>query len=154
MEIERKFLINEYLMPDLNKLACKKLIQGYLSVNPVVRVRQEDDDYFLTYKGQGLMVREEHNLPLNKSSFNHLLEKCDGKIIKKTRYFYELDSSFDKLCGDNLIAEIDVFEADYKGLILLEIEFKTIEQANSFIMPDWFVEDVTNQVKYHNSSMI
>ena len=70
-EIERKFLIKE-LPENLNEYKCHAMVQGYLNTSPVVRVRKEDDTYYLTYKGGGLLSRTEYNLPLNEESFNHL----------------------------------------------------------------------------------
>lgn len=37
------------------------------------------------------MAREEYNLPLNEEAYNHLVSKCDGHIIKKTRYIIPID---------------------------------------------------------------
>ena len=52
MEIERKFLISS--LPPLDSCPFHVLEQGYLSTDPVIRVRREDDEYYLTYKGKGL----------------------------------------------------------------------------------------------------
>ena len=49
MEIERKFLIKK-LPEDLSSYAFHDIEQGYLSREPVVRIRKEDDKYYLTYK--------------------------------------------------------------------------------------------------------
>ena len=47
----------------------------------MVRIRRDDDDYILTYKSSGLMVREEYNLPLTREAYEHLKAKADGRII-------------------------------------------------------------------------
>lgn len=143
MEIERKFLIKE--LPDLSKYESNHITQGYLCTNPVVRVREDGDKYYLTYKGKGLMAREEANLPLTKEAFEHLVEKSDGKIIRKTRYLIPFTP---------YTIELDVFEGDHAPLIMAEVEFPSIEEANTFIPPEWFGEDVTEDRKYHNSNMI
>ncbi len=143
MEIERKFLVDISKI-SLNEYPYKELEQGYLSVNPVVRVRKEDNEYYLTYKGKGMMAREEYNLPLNKDSYEHLIKKADGNIISKKRYLIPL--------GKYTI-ELDEFKAPFAPLYLAEVEFPTIEEANSFTPPDWFTEDVTSNREYHNSSM-
>jgi len=143
MEIERKFLIKE--LPDLSKYESKHITQGYLNTNPVVRVREDGDKYYLTYKGKGLLAREEANLPLTKEAFEHLVVKSDGRIIKKTRYLIPLDP---------YTIELDVFEGDHAPLIMAEVEFPSIEEANAFIPPEWFGEDVTSDSSYHNSNMI
>jgi len=70
MEIERKFLIDT-LPENISQYPFRQLEQGYLCTEPVVRIRREDDDYYLTYKSKGLMVREEYNLPLTKDAYQH-----------------------------------------------------------------------------------
>ena len=144
MEIERKFLIDR-LPEKLEVYPHKELEQGYLCTDPVVRVRKEGEEYVLTYKSKGLMVREEYNLPLNKTAYEHLLEKADGIVISKTRYFLPEK--------DGLKIELDVFHGEHDGLILAEVEFPNEKMANSYCPPDWFGEDVTFSTKYHNSNL-
>ena len=36
-------------------------------------------------------------------------------------------------------------------MLLVEVEFESVEQANSFVPPEWFGDDVTNDKRYHNS---
>ena len=142
MEIERKF-IPETLPENLDSYKHHKIEQAYLNTAPVVRIRKQDDDYILTYKSGGMMAREEYNLPLDEKSYNHLLKKADGNIISKTRYIIPIQ--------DGLIAELDVFEGKFEGMLLVEVEFESIEQANSFEPPEWFGEDVTESKFFHNS---
>ena len=141
MEIERKYLISS-LPEHLEQYPHRQLEQGYLSTSPVVRVRKDDDKYELTYKSKGLMVREEHNLPLTKESYEHLRTKIDGRLISKKRYCIPY--------GIYTI-ELDIFEGDLAPLVLAEVEFPTEQEANAFTPPDWFVEDVTFSPLYHNS---
>ena len=146
MEIERKFLISKENLPaDLDAYPHHKLEQGYLSTTPVVRIRKENDNYYLTYKSKGLMTREEYNLPLTKESYEHMRPKADGILISKTRYLIPEK--------DGLTIELDVFDAPYEGLYLAEVEFSSEEQALSYTPPVWFGEDVTNSGKYHNSHL-
>lgn len=144
MEIERKFLIDR-LPEKLEVYPHKELEQGYLCTDPVVRVRKEGEEYVLTYKSKGLMMREEYNLPLNKTAYEHLLEKADGIVISKTRYILPEK--------DGLKIELDVFHGEHDGLILAEVEFPNEKMANSYCPPDWFGEDVTFSTKYHNSNL-
>lgn len=144
MEIERKFLINT--IPDnLDTYPHKEIAQGYINREPVVRIRRSNDDYILTCKGQGLMAREEFELPLSKEAFEHMKPKCDGIFIEKTRYLIPY--------GDDFTIELDVFHGELAPLVLAEVEFESIEDANTFIPPAWFGEDVTNTPKYHNSNL-
>lgn len=144
MEIEKKFLITAIPF-SLEGYKSRKIEQAYLSTDPVIRVRRDNDDYYLTYKSKGFVVREEYNLPLSKESYEHLLTKADGNIITKTRY--EIPEK------NNLTIELDVFEDKFKGLILAEVEFESEEDANSYTPPEWFGDDVSNESTYHNSTL-
>ena len=59
MEIERKFLIQKCRL--IRNYKSHLIEQAYLNVRPVVRVRREDENYYMTYKGGGMMAREEYN---------------------------------------------------------------------------------------------
>lgn len=144
MEIERKYLIRR-LPENLSQYQCKKIAQGYICTNPVVRIRKSDDEYYLTYKSKGLMAREEYNLPLTPEGYEHMLPKIDGRLIEKSRYLIPLEGK--------LTAELDIFEGDLAPLIIVEVEFDSLDAANSFIPPEWFGEDVTESRKYHNSNL-
>lgn len=146
MEIERKFL------PDLNTLPfhpedfpCREIEQGYLCTSPVVRIRRDNNNYFLTYKSKGLMVREEYNLPLTEESYNHLKQKIDGRLIVKTRYVIPLENS--------LSLELDIFKNDLAPLVIAEIEFPDEESARTYQAPEWLGDDVTMSPLYHNSTL-
>ena len=157
MEIERKFTIKQ-LPADLESYDFHMIEQAYLNTAPVIRVRKQDDEYFLTYKGKGLMAREEYNLPLDEASYQHLLEKADGNVISKKRYLIPINnpqfsSDFVPLDTPSLMIELDVFAPPFAPLIMAEVEFPSVEMANAFISPDWFDEDVTNDPSYHNSNM-
>ena len=57
MEIERKFLISDVPV-NLKDYPCHAIEQAYLCTDPVVRIRRQDTDYYLTYKSKGLMARK------------------------------------------------------------------------------------------------
>lgn len=144
MEIERKFLI-PILPENLSSYTFHQIEQGYLCTAPVIRIRREDDNYYMTYKSKGMMIREEYNLPLTKEAYDHLKPKADGIVITKTRYLIPLD--------EKLTIELDVFHNEYDGLYLAEVEFQSEEEALAFVPPAWFGADVTLDGRYHNSYM-
>ncbi len=144
MEIERKYLVKN--IPDnLKSFPCRTIEQGYLSTDPVIRIRKDNERFELTYKSEGLMVHEEYNLPLTEKAYRHLLPKIDGRLIRKLRYMIPLEG--------NLTVELDIFEGSLAPLVLAEVEFPDEESANSFTPPDWFGEDVTFSGKYQNSRL-
>ncbi len=142
-EIERKYLVKQ-VPENLASYPFHEIEQGYLCTEPVVRIRRQDEDYYLTYKSKGLMIREEYNLPLTKDAYFHLREKIDGRLISKRRYLIPLDP---------YTIELDVFRSPKDDLILAEVEFPSEEEALAFTPPEWFGEDVTNSSLYHNSHL-
>lgn len=144
MEIEKKYLVN--ILPDnLSSYPHRTIEQGYLSTEPVIRIRKDGEKYELTYKSKGLMIREEYNLPLTRSSYEHLKTKIDGYLITKERYNIPYDN--------HLTIELDCFVGEFSPLILAEVEFSDEKSANEFVPPDWFGEDVTFSSDYQNSSL-
>ena len=142
VEIERKFKIKS-LPENLDQYKSCTIEQAYVCTAPVIRIRKQDDDYILTYKGGGFLAHPEYNLPLGKEGYEHLLEKSDGNIITKTRYFIPIN--------DGLTAELDVFKNMFDGLTFVEVEFDSLDKATAFDPPEWFGEDVTKDRRYHNS---
>ena len=162
MEIERKFTISK-LPENLESYPCHIIEQAYLNTDPVVRIRREDDTFYLTYKGKGLLAREEYNLPLNEHSYYHLREKADGNVISKKRYVIpilnpqfnmtQLSSADFSVDQTSLSVELDIFEPPFAPLIIAEVEFPDKETAEAFLPLDWFSQDVTNDPAYHNSNL-
>ena len=143
-EIERKFLVRR--LPDgLAAFPSKQFEQGYLSTDPVLRVRREDDEYFVTYKESGLLARKEYNLPLTAEAYQHLVQKADGTVIQKTRYRIPEKGG--------LTIELDVFHGELEPLVMAEVEFSSLEEADAYRPPDWFGTEVTQESAYHNSTM-
>lgn len=144
MEIERKFLIRQ--VPEhLNAYTSVQIEQGYLNTSPVLRIRQKDDSYIFTYKSDGLMSREEIEVPLTKEAYLHLVPKCDGNLIAKKRYQIPEEHGY--------TIELDIFHGCFEGLLLAEIEFSSEEEALAFQAPDWLTCEVTQEETFHNSFM-
>ena len=145
MEIERKFTVKR--LPDnVDSYDHHMIEQAYLTTEPTIRVRREDDRYYMTYKGVGgsntSLSHEEHNLALTKEAYETLASKADGNIIRKKRILIPF--------GENLI-ELDIFAEPFENLIIAEVEFDSVEKASAFTPPDWFDEDVTDRREYRNA---
>ena len=143
MEIERKFLV-ECLPENLTDYPKKRIEQAYLSTDPVVRVRRSDDSYYMTYKGRGLLAREEYDLPLTEEAYNHLLAKADGNRIAKDRWCIPLGP---------YTVELDVFDPPFAPLMVAEVEFPSEEAAAAFQPPAWFGQEVTYDPAYTNARL-
>lgn len=143
MEIERKFLLKE--VPDLSHCPHKKIVQGYLSTDPVIRIRQMGNTFCLCMKSQGHMIREEFELNITKEQFDNLWQKVDYSPIEKERYFIPLDQ--------HLTAELDVYFNHLDGLVTVEVEFSSPVSASHFTPPTWFGEDITHDNRYKNNHL-
>lgn len=148
MEIEKKFLVRK-CPDDLECYPSSEIEQGYLSGEPVIRIRRMDAEYILTYKSKNgiehfdnICVNQEVELPLTKEAYEHLKEKVDGAIIQKTRY---------RIAYDGHMIELDVFHGKYEGMIIAEVEFANMEEAEKFVKPDWFGENVSGDFHYANA---
>ena len=156
MEIEKKYLVKE-LPEDLSSFPSRKLTQSYISRSPVIRLRKIEEEtsegktesYVLTVKGDGLSVREEFELPLREAQYEALRKKEEGRVLIKRRYLIPLKDEQ----RTERTAELDIFEGDFKGLRLVEVEFPSEEEMAAFCPPDWFGEDVSDSAAYHNSTL-
>jgi CYTH domain-containing protein len=157
MEIERKFLADLQGLPEnYRSYPSRQLEQGYISTDPAIRIRRDDTRYILTCKGQGLLKREEFELPLSEASFLHLKTKVEGNWIKKQRFFLPVhpDGSLEPPCGEaELTIELDIFDEPFAPLVYAEVEFPSEEAAAAFIPPAWFGPDVTLLPQYQNSAL-
>ena len=151
MEIEKNFKVKQ--LPDnLDGYEQKHTEQGYLCVNPVVRIRKSNDRYILTYKSLAagsddkntdVRINKEIEVFLTKEGYEHLKEKVDDNLIIKTRYIIPLE--------DGHTGELDVFGGVLEGLYFIEVEFESEDDAKNFLPPDWFGENVSDDKRYANS---
>ena len=133
VEIERRFLVRK-IPSDLGRFRKRVIGQGYLCVTPTVRVRRDNDDYYLTYKNGSGLAHTEYNLPLTSESYEHLIAKADGICIRKDRY---------EIPDGTLTIELDIFHGELEGLSWAEVEFPSTEAAEAYKKPAWFGKEVT-----------
>lgn len=144
LEIEHKYLINKVNF-NLEKYRKVKIIQGYISVEPEIRIRKMDEIYLLTEKGHGNIAREENEKQISKREFVKKLELIIGNRINKTRYYIPI--------ANNYIAELDIYNGNLLGLVTVEVEFPNVKSANEFVAPNWFGENITFNNKYKNKNL-
>lgn len=146
MEIERKYLVVS-LPSNLDGYPHVKIEQGYLCTSPTLRIRRMGDFFVLTVKEKvrsatSAIVNREEEFALSEEKYILLKSKCDGNMVMKTRYRIPL--------GD-YTAELDIFHGAHEGLLLVEVEFPSVEAANAFVPPTWFGDDVSGDPRYRNS---
>ena len=145
-EIERKFTI-KYLPQNVESV--KKITQKHIFKDSVcsVRVRRSIDMFTKeAVYTHTIKAREEE---IQKYSICELERKITEKEFEQARPFKGSKVVEKYRCivpiQDGLKAEVDLFEGWMKGLIIAEVEFKSVEQAENFAMPNWFEEPVMHK---------
>ena len=135
MEIERKWMVTGWpegenlpRMPLKEEFAMR---QGYISVRPTVRIREEAlkggrTACILCFKSGGGLAREEIEREIDPELFQELETKIIGKpLIRKIRRSY--------LLPDGLVLEVNhVDEGQPTEFWYAEVEYETVEQARSW----------------------
>lgn len=139
IEIERKFLVKE--LPNLDDFISDNITQWYLSEpgdDVSIRIRRyEDGRCYYDMKRGGGKIRQETGW---KCTFNDMEPfLVNAKYIKKVRY---------KKYIDNVLLIVDIFD---DGFQMIEIESNIEYDVDNFEIPDWFGEEVTDNIAYSNN---
>jgi len=144
MEIEKKFRVN-YYPKEVMTCPVKRIKQSYLSITPEVRLRSVNDEFYLTIKGEGTILRTENEMKIIEETFLDLISRTIGTTIIKNRFIIKLD--------DGNTAELDVYENPVSAVSVVEVEFLSAVDADKFIPPDWFGDEVTQEERYKNKNI-
>lgn len=144
LEIERKFLVRESLQ--LEEAAYEEILQGYLLITgeKEIRIRKKGEKYFQASKVGTGMSRAEVENEIGMFQFEELWPETEGKRVEKRRYEIE---------HEGFLIELDVYSGSLSGLVVAEVEFGSEEDAEAFIPPSWFGEEVTHDVRYKNKNL-
>jgi CYTH domain-containing protein len=147
IELERKWLVTE---PTPQALASPshEIHQGYLVVGSdgaEARVRRRGERCSLTVKSGAGRARSEHEIELAFEQFEELWPATEGARVSKRRHTLRQP--------DGHLIELDVYSGSLAGLIVAEVEFDDPAAAESFVAPDWFGREVTDDPAYKNQSL-
>jgi CYTH domain-containing protein len=140
IELERTFLVRS-LPAGLDKCRSREVIDVYVPASaehPTLRIRKSGDSFMIIKKEPvdgDASHQEEHTIRITEAEFNEFM-KLDGKVVRKIRHYYE---------HEGRTAEIDVFQDGLMGLVLIDFEFQTKEEKDSFRMPDFCLAEVTHE---------
>lgn len=155
LEIERKWIVTNWPSHDFPLLYSEVMQQGYISVEPTVRIRQEktiqsnldthpiQNNYVLCVKSHGLLTRKEVEIMIEEEKFEQLKDVIDYPLIHKIRNTYLLPNG----------KHLEVNHVD-QGLDsefwYAEIEFQSEEDALTFDpksvgLESYLTNDVTTQ---------
>jgi adenylate cyclase len=144
VEIERKFLLAGDGWRGLGVAVSMR--QGYLSSDKarVVRVRIEGDKAYITIKGKSVgATRGEWEYPVPVVDAEELLALCEQPLVEKVRT---------RIDAGRHTWEVDEFFGVNAGLLVAEIELASEDDV--FDRPEWVGEEVTDDPRYYNSSLV
>ncbi|MBU6231173.1 MAG: CYTH domain-containing protein [Patescibacteria group bacterium] len=140
LELEKTYLARR-LPEGLEKCQHREVFDTYYppsAAHPVLRLRKNGDRYEMTKKepdqSGDASIQTEHTIRLTKEEFDSLA-KTAGKKVRKIRYDYPYKEAN---------AEVAVFQDGLKGLVLVDVEFKSVRDMKAFGMPDFCLADVTD----------
>lgn len=147
MEIERQFLVTDVSKVPVNMSMAKyEITQGYLSFAPELRIRRMNDEYFLTFKSAGGLVRREEEIDITKKDFENLLPRVQGKMLKKVRR--------EILLPTGEMAVFDIYGGELDGFCMAEVEFSNVEEAKTFDPPAWFGKEITYDARLTAANLV
>jgi adenylate cyclase len=146
VEIERKFLV-DVVPVGVAVARSVAMRQGYLAVDRDVtlRLRITDDRAVLTVKAGGSMARTEVEVDLDPADAEALWPSTVGRRIEKVRHDIPIEGGF--------VAELDVYAGSLDGLLTVEVEFGSIDEAAAFEPPAWFGRDLTGEPGWSNAAL-
>lgn len=155
LEIERKFLLQQ--SPQqlaaagiITILSERRIEQTYLAIdsNEEIRVRKITDlstkqtSFTHTFKRGNGLVREEIEYEISETIYGQIMQAFDYIPLTKNRITAQFD---------NGLIEIDIY--DQIQLTVLELEFSSLQEAESYKSPAWFGADISGEKKYSNKKV-
>ena len=144
-EIERKFLVDKESWSTLKKPQPNHIKQAFILKDDkkVTRIRITSNKALLTIKGKSQGIsRLEFEYEIPKEDAEEMISNLGGNLIEKDR--------FEIIVGKHTW-EVDVFYGDNEGLIVAEIELDS--ENEHFDIPNWVVQEVSDDPRYFNSNL-
>ena len=150
-EIERKYGVKN-LPNNLKIESIVNIEQGFIyrDFNTHIRIRkiektypEKSTKYIYTLKTKGdieynnnydIGRKYEIENEISKEEYKELIKNKISNTIQKARIVIPIEN--------NLKVEMDVYYDYLEGFLTAEVEFENEEQANNFIKPQWFGEEI------------
>jgi CYTH domain-containing protein len=140
LEIERRFLMEGFPI-GLELISEVEIEQGYVSIEPEVRIRKAvdkttaEEEFWITIKDDGDLARNEIETRITDDFYYDTVDFLAVRMIRKDYKKYKLGQW--KL----EVAMVDP-GTDWE-FCYAEIEFPTVEDAKEFIVPNYFGREIT-----------
>jgi len=141
IETERRFLISK-LPEDINNFPSKIIEDLRIETgepHPHFRVRKDGDKMVLTKK-----YPKETGLKLQMIEETIVLTEIEYKTFQKLEGTKQSKIRFNYIYNDRH-TELDVWTNDLEGLAIIEFEFSSKEEAETFVMPKFCLLEITDE---------
>lgn len=142
-EIERKFLLRKgSSVPTPKNFVKLNIKQGYIHAEKGKQVRVRITNNLLgnvCIKFTNTIVRDEFEYQIPLKDAKVMYEMAPLKVEKK-RISFNRKVNYD----------IDTYP---NGLVVVEVEFKTLDQMNKWVKPDWLGIEITGNNRYSNITL-
>ncbi len=144
LEVERKWLVDA--LPPL-AYHPRRITDRYI-VGTRLRLRRIDDP-----AGSNGIWKLGHKVrvdPASPFAINHTsmyLDDAEAAVFTSLKAHRLVKIRWHVDIGD-LTAAVDVFDPPHDGLIMIDVEVRTVEMATSFVAPAWFGREVTNNESF------
>ena len=140
-EIELTYLAKE-LPAGVKDSPYKEILDTYIpntTGHATLRIRKAGEKYEMTKKEPIHKADSSHQLEstisLTAEEFGEL-NQLEGMRIRKKRYYYQEN-------GTNY--EVDIFQDKLSGLVIVDVEFDSLEKKAAFRPPAWCLAEVTQE---------
>lgn len=144
-EIERKWKVKT--MPDLTGLKPLSDERYYLFADETVSLRfQQRGDRFELERMEaiGELTRNQAKLAIGAAEFEALKKVAKGPLLRDSYLIRAADPQI----------TLKIYRGLFEGLIRIEVEFTSLDQAKAFVPPDWFGIEMTDSPLSFDSKLV
>ncbi len=143
-EIKRKFLPKN--RPDLSNLRHEEFERYYLLTDKKIDLRiQRINNKYEVERMEKISVisRTKQKMSISQEEFNMLKSLAEFSVVRDSYTFSE-----------NPEIKIRVYHGKFEGLIRIEVEFRSEEEAKNYQPLDWFGCEITNTPLWRDSELL
>lgn len=144
-EIERKWWVKT--MPDFTGLSPLQDARYYLYADDTVSLRfQQRGERFELERMErvGELTRKQDKLAIGSAEFEALKKVAKGPLVRDSYLLRPADPQI----------TLKVYRGLFEGLLRIEVEFTSLEQAKGFTIPEWFGDEMTESPLSFDSKLV
>lgn len=132
--ITRVFLVNK--IPDLEGIECvsQKRFYLYRHNGVVIRVQTKGDMFELERKvDKSAYIRESEKISITQEEFRALSKLASDSVMRDNYLITKMPH-----------VVLRIYHGSFEGLVRVEIKFKSIKEAKSFVPFEWVGKEITD----------